>query len=84
MTIYRIDLNNQDGTAVVSCLYFTDKEDAESYYSTHRVFPHAPACSRPIPIRVWDKGEYSDDALARERALSKLTEREIILLGIRA
>jgi hypothetical protein len=81
MEIYRIDRFNQDGTGIVSKLFFEDKEDADNYRKKHIVHENSPACSVPIPVRVWGKGEHSDDAEERERALNKLTPRERMLLG---
>jgi helix-turn-helix protein len=73
--IYRGDIWNEDGRAVLVSAYFLDKDDAAHYI-------RSPRGGQVVEIEVWEKGEYSVENEKRRKALAKLTAEERKLLGL--
>jgi hypothetical protein len=84
ITVYKVQLHDEEGRSVVSTNYFLDQQDA---YALAGLKPDGTAkngrSEKATEIRVWEKGERTPENMEREEAIQKLTPRQRELLGIK-
>jgi hypothetical protein len=79
ITIHKVDTyDGNDGRSLEEITFFFDKTDADNFYNLDR-----RVNSKPIGIAVWEKNEFSTDAVKRVKALAKLTEEDKKILGLK-
>jgi hypothetical protein len=83
--IYCLERMDAEGRSVVGRLYFEDVQDAYKIggFDNDGKKIHMANPDNVTEITVWRAGRYSLDEEDKKKALSKLTDRERQLLGIK-